>query len=1216
MKRTLSLPSNVALACGAFVAAALSISAQTIPNPSFETDTFTVFPGYISGNAPDSGITGWTANNINRVGLNPAGGSPFANNGTIPDGANVAFIQSGTTGGTTLSTTISDLTPGQTYKVTFRCNARFDQRPLLDVEINGSVIIHSTVGPVGGTLPYKYFAFDFTASAATANLTLRNNAGGDNTVCVDDFHIAPNTSGWSYAAWSSDATSGVDGSKTYTHAYNFGRSGAGTTINGIAFTGRAGAKPSVGGSFSTTGLPNVLPFDDVNNVTGNSHVMATDFVYGGDGNNVVETLTINGLLPGGEYTATIYSVAWDTPPGFRPATFSVGNDRLTVDQDNFDNDNGIRVSYHFIAPSASLTLTYEPLRDATFHTYGFSVVRLALPTLPTITKQPRSQCIAIGQPATFTVAAEGSAPLSYKWRKDGVEISGATGSSYTIPSFAASDAGAYSVVVSNPSGSATSSDAILQVGLLVVNPSFEADNFTVWPYYVSGNGPITGWSALGGHGINTSAGPFADNGAIPDQNQVAFMQEDGALSQSIGGFTIGVDYYVVYYENARSGGVPSIEVQISGTTIVPAHPRAPVGGGNPYVKGISEAFAATDNALLLSFIKSNPQGGDTTALIDNVCILELPAGTAPTVLENPQPQLRQVGQSVSFISWALGSTPMTHQWLKDGTPIDGATGPTYTISSVTKADEGVYSLKVENSVNSATSSGALLTVYEPIQDLFNTGVDAAHAVLADGSIDPHYQLIENADLASTDAIVENSGAFPIAPHGPWLGNSAVGKWIGPRFDTTPSAPGHYVYRTTIDLTQRDPSTVIILGRWAVDNTGLDILVNGVSTGTPQSPGFTDYTSFAISNTASIHFVSGVNTIDFVTDNIGPAVGWTGLRVEIDQSNVSTPPGIPPSITAQPISRKAAEGDTVTFSVGASGSLPLSYQWKKNGADISGQTAATLRLVGVVQADSGLYSVSVANATDTVYSEPASLCVNMRRVSGVVFATGVDDTGALAANGSADLHYILAASADPDFQGPDAMVVDDTLYPISTGNWLASGPRSKWIAPKADQHVGNPEGSYTYQTFFDLSDYNPAQVRIAGQCSVDNSVVDILVNGVSTGFTTAGFAAFTPFTITSGFIPGANTLDFKMANGPSAAGAAGNPTALRVELSLLVNIQPALTISRNNDGLQISWTPTNPCQVIQYADEVTGPWTTIADATSPIFFNPSSPPARFFKVIEQ
>src|SRR4030095_9215014 len=104
-------------------------------------DTFTVFPGYVSGNAP---ITGWTGNNNDRVGINPSGGTPFADNGTIPDGTKVAFIQSGTAGGTTLSTTISDLVPGTTYKVTFRCNARGGQFPILKVEIDSTSIVGAT----------------------------------------------------------------------------------------------------------------------------------------------------------------------------------------------------------------------------------------------------------------------------------------------------------------------------------------------------------------------------------------------------------------------------------------------------------------------------------------------------------------------------------------------------------------------------------------------------------------------------------------------------------------------------------------------------------------------------------------------------------------------------------------------------------------------------------------------------------------------------------------------------------------------------------------------------------------------------------------------------------------------------------------------------------------------------------------------------------------
>src|SRR5436309_936839 len=134
MKCPLSLRKTLALTALTAFALTDSMRAQTIQNPSFEANTFTAFPGYVSG-AGNGPITGWTGNNNDRVGLNPGGGTPFADNGTIPDGANVAFIQSGTAGGTTLSTTISDLTPGTVYKVTFRCNARNGQFPTLKAEI-------------------------------------------------------------------------------------------------------------------------------------------------------------------------------------------------------------------------------------------------------------------------------------------------------------------------------------------------------------------------------------------------------------------------------------------------------------------------------------------------------------------------------------------------------------------------------------------------------------------------------------------------------------------------------------------------------------------------------------------------------------------------------------------------------------------------------------------------------------------------------------------------------------------------------------------------------------------------------------------------------------------------------------------------------------------------------------------------------------------------
>jgi glucose/arabinose dehydrogenase len=93
----------------------------------------------------------------------------------------------------------------------------------------------------------------------------------------------------------------------------------------------------------------------------------------------------------------------------------------------------------------------------------YKVVYTPPASAPVITAQPANATVATGAAATFAVTAAGTAPLTYQWQKNGVNISGATSSSYTIASVAAADAGQYRVVVTNSVGSATSTAATLTV---------------------------------------------------------------------------------------------------------------------------------------------------------------------------------------------------------------------------------------------------------------------------------------------------------------------------------------------------------------------------------------------------------------------------------------------------------------------------------------------------------------------------------------------------------------------------------------------------------------------------------------------------------------------------------------------------------------------------------------------------------------------------------
>ena len=91
---------------------------------------------------------------------------------------------------------------------------------------------------------------------------------------------------------------------------------------------------------------------------------------------------------------------------------------------------------------------------------------------PMITTQPGNASVSVGQAATFSVAVSGTAPFSYQWRRNGVNIADATAASYTTPPVGLADSGAlYSVVVSNNVGDVTSADATLSVTPSTVTPA-------------------------------------------------------------------------------------------------------------------------------------------------------------------------------------------------------------------------------------------------------------------------------------------------------------------------------------------------------------------------------------------------------------------------------------------------------------------------------------------------------------------------------------------------------------------------------------------------------------------------------------------------------------------------------------------------------------------------------------------------------------------------
>ncbi|MGZ4972119.1 MAG: TIGR02597 family protein, partial [Limisphaerales bacterium] len=151
-----------------------------------------------------------------------------------------------------------------------------------------------------------------------------------------------------------------------------------------------------------------------------------------------------------------------------------------------------------IAASGSLTVTGTALggKPASIAVVGGKVL-LLLNVAPTVTSQPQGGTINQGTSQVFNVTASGTTPLNYQWRVNGSNISGATTTSYTKANAQSSDAGSYSVVVTNTSGSATSTDAVLVVNTfptITAQPQSQAVNLTsnaTFSVSASGTGPLT-----------------------------------------------------------------------------------------------------------------------------------------------------------------------------------------------------------------------------------------------------------------------------------------------------------------------------------------------------------------------------------------------------------------------------------------------------------------------------------------------------------------------------------------------------------------------------------------------------------------------------------------------------------------------------------------------------------------------------------------------------
>jgi hypothetical protein len=134
-----------------------------------------------------------------------------------------------------------------------------------------------------------------------------------------------------------------------------------------------------------------------------------------------------------------------------------------------------------LAGATGTTLTLSAVQGSDAGDYGVTVTNAAGSTNsgaatltvivpPTIAGQTTNETVALGASVTLTVTLNGTPPFGYQWRLNGTNLVGQTGASLTLSNLSLSEAGNYSVIVSNPAGTNTSPAIALTVETLNLYP--------------------------------------------------------------------------------------------------------------------------------------------------------------------------------------------------------------------------------------------------------------------------------------------------------------------------------------------------------------------------------------------------------------------------------------------------------------------------------------------------------------------------------------------------------------------------------------------------------------------------------------------------------------------------------------------------------------------------------------------------------------------------
>lgn len=343
---------------------------------------------------------------------------------------------------------------------------------------------------------------------------------------------------------------------------------------------------------------------------------------------------------------------------------------------------------------------------------------------PTIVTPPVGQSVTVGASVTLTVVVDGQPAPTLRWRKDGVELSGATSASLVLPAAQLSDAGVYDVVATNSAGTVTSASATLVVNSLLVSPQV-----TLAPQSQTVNAGQNLTLAGAANGVPAPAYTWLKDGAVIPGATAAVLELSNIQSADAGAYTFVATNSVGSVNSAAA----IVAVRTSPVFITMPQPRTVDAGANvtftvvvagtppptlQWYKDETVLAGQTATTLVLSQVQPTDAGmytvkgtnpaGSATSTAARLEVVVPPTLIAPVFTLQPVGLVVKPGSSVSLQASATGTPSPTYQWWRNGYPVVGATSGNLTFPKLQIADLGDYRLTATNTVGVAESQVATL----------------------------------------------------------------------------------------------------------------------------------------------------------------------------------------------------------------------------------------------------------------------------------------------------------------------------------------------------------------------------------------------------------------------------------------------------------------------------------------------------------------------------